>query len=209
MILEYIKGNPTTIYDTNRGLYQTEYHENLETMIKKENEIEILQNQIDEYQKEIIEKKDSASTQYLYSRIIITLFTLTFLCICAFPILYAYKNELVPNPTISYKVATLVGFSIIAKLWYTDRKIYKKAMLQVEAMKTALNNCIEELKKKQNELSLMKHESKEPETNIEKVNMTSQIDTYRQTLENKLNELIEQKQNEKQYSLKLSPKKNL
>ena len=201
MITEYIKGNPTTIYDTNRGLYQTEYYDNLENIIQKENEIEIIKEKIktlEEFKNTIqiyspIEyKKDSLAilASFLISIIIFT----TYLGIFHQHIIF-------------FITALLTSTGVITYCWLPIRKNYKKAKKKIEALIEAIPELEKEQQQKETELLKLKNESKKQEPIEVKIDMASFNQTYRQELEAKLNELMASKCNDKGVSLGLSFKK--
>ncbi len=206
MITEYVKGNPATIYDTNRGLYQRDYYNNLENIIQKENEIEIIKDQMKKIEENINLKQENIFLDYhfwsftRFGTFIVTLFFIM--------IFFLFTTLDLWMRVTSYMVLIVMDAFVNKLISHFSQKRHKKIMTEINNLTRVIPELIKEKQEKETELLKMKQESVKQEVVEEKINMASFNQTYRQELEDKLSELINQKEIEKSSSLKLSYPKN-
>ena len=173
--------------------------DNKEIIEQKEIEMKDLQTQMEEYQKTVTKKKYDFFTKYLNSiknaKLILLGLILSIITLIAE---FASKGITILQ-IFDITFIFITGSCFLTNAYLKKRKSLKKTISEIQEMENAIKSCNEKIEQKQKELSI--EETKE-ETIMKKEN-----NNLKHELENKLNELINQK--EKGYSLKLTPKKPL
>lgn len=192
MNYEYKKSDPVIVYDNKRGIYEREYHDNIDREIELENEIEMLKTisdgQADEYKKiskKVPNKKNILRPFIIGAGISIGVLILMFLT----------DNFLFTAPTINWpNVFIINSFPIGMGILLTLDNLFKKRNLKkrLNELVMQIEYLLEELDEKSDELEKVRtNKEKTTEPTFEKVPLLNTLDKKRQLLFKKLDILIE------------------